>query len=423
MINYVESTSILGLPDDNDTIYSFTEWSPSGGASGAVSVNDKTIQGTKWPAATVGNWVVAYEDDGADYAHHGGGLAMFNTLLKVADWRETTGTLQPWLHVCQLDGGWKSINLMGGNGSLRVSGPGSTGNLFPGNPGWWVPQDPGSVSTSEQGQTWPLRFANMNPNDPQAGARKKARNADLGLLKSYLTESASRNFYGRGHGDTRGSGTGPWSFLLLSQLDSPGAGIKKFSTGQRYRFAFFDGCETARHPDLFEAFGAAGVDGIGKSELDSGGPRRLSDLNVGGTPVPLTSYPKGDKGTRPGLFVGYRTLTIAAIWYDGQNFSNNPLTQCPAETYPALCNWHATTVANWQVGDDFVSAAKKAYNSTFGSPGSNAPRPDNTEKTLVPDPDNNGTRFNFNPNACLKIYGYGGLRIRDYNTPDADWPN
>ena len=93
-------------------------------------------------------------------------------------------------------------------------------------------------------------------------------------------------------------------------------------------------------------------------------------------------------------------------------------------SYDALCNWHEATVAYWQISNyDFVTAAKQASMDTMG-PDPTPPNPrrdfqDDYDKALVDS--GTGGSLHFTPDDCLKIFGYGRLKLRDYNNADSTW--
>jgi hypothetical protein len=183
----------------------------------------------------------------------------------------------------------------------------------------------------------------------------------------------------------------------------------------RYRFAFLDGCETALNQNLLYAFGAD------SDEFGSG--TKLRDLNqFGGGPLQLALYPStGPNKRRPGLFAGYRTLSLVAIWYNQITHERDPVTGCELHTYDALCNWHSALVGYWNVSNyDFVRAAKQASLDTMcSSPIWPFPQPD-PDHTLVPVPEFPG-KIPFTPDDCLVVFGYGGLKLRDYNAEGDTW--
>jgi glycosyltransferase involved in cell wall biosynthesis len=95
-------------------------------------------------------------------------------------------------------------------------------------------------------------------------------------------------------------------------------------------------------------------------------------------------------------------------------------TGCELHSYDAMCHWHKATVAYWQISNcDFVTAAKQASADTM-CPDPTPPMPrrdfqDDYNKALV-DSGTGGT-INFTPDNCLMIFGYGNLKLKDYN----DW--
>jgi hypothetical protein len=185
-------------------------------------------------------------------------------------------------------------------------------------------------------------------------------------------------------------------------------------TGHRYRFAYLDGCQTARVDALIENFGAE------QDEIRNG--KTLKDLySTMSGPMTIESYPpSGNKKRRPGLFLGYRTDTIVAI--ANQTRQLDPTTGCLYYSYDALCNWHQALLGYWQnqVNYDFISAAKRASETTMcANPNSPFPRPDYNQQV---DDFEARLPISFLPDECLRVFGFGNLRFNQYNATDSTWP-
>jgi hypothetical protein len=108
---------------------------------------------------------------------------------------------------------------------------------------------------------------------------------------------------------------------------------------------------------------------------------------------------------------------MVSIWYDPAQHKPGP-TGVAAHTYDALCNWHVATIGYWRISNySFASAAVMASMVTM-CPNPMWPFPDRDfqndyDQSLVNDGQNG--QIHFTPDDCLMIFGYGGLKIRDYN--------
>ena len=395
VINYVEGLDYLGMSPDNTQIYSIVELASSGpGGQPAAKAAPATAQETPWPSDG-GKWVAAFEDDGAEYLVSAPPGSPFAVIGRIADNLDYTAA-STWLHGDQLNAGWASCGQAAGTSTFLIAPNAPNGQV--GGAGAWVPNPFGNANSGGK-QTWPVRSFGWG------GYRPDYIN-DITTFLNFIKAPAARNFYGRGHGPNSRQKTGTFF----------GRPPEILQTNQRYRFAFLDGCQTATTTNLLTCFGMQG------DEAASG--KKLRDLpKWSGGPLQMNAYPSSGKSKRrPGCFAGWRTDSIVAIWYNATTHQADPGTGCEAHTYDALCNWHFATVAYWQVSNyDFVTAAKDASEDTMcASPIWPFPRPD-FDHSKVEDL-STGNLIPFTPDDCLMIFGYGGLKLRDYNAQNSTWP-
>jgi hypothetical protein len=257
-------------------------------------------------------------------------------------------------------------------------------------------------------QTWPVRTFWFGVNRSSQQYQQDFA-ADITQLASYISKAEARNFYGRGHGGDSAALENTTFFNLNPRV------IKW--RPHRYRFAFLDGCVTGTSQALLGLFG------IDPDEFTSGTLLKNLSSSVGG-PMQLSSYPSsGRNKRRPALFLGYQTLTIVGIYYDPINKSPDPASGCEAHSYDALANWHDVLAGFWQIDSyDFITAAKQASEQTMGSsaqsPFPNRNFQDDYERSAVP----TATRpIYFTPDDCLLVFGYGKLKLRDFNSGNSSW--
>lgn len=223
--------------------------------------------------------------------------------------------------------------------------------------GYWLYYPP-TGSTNDIGQTYPLRFQNpLHTNEVVTAAQI---GLDSALLKSFLSNTNSRNFFYRGHG-------GPDQVGYISSGDL--AKVIK----HRYRFVLLQACNTA-DGSLDHAFG---IKGPGQYDLPY--------------------YQKS--GVRPAAFMGNHGTsqfangghtTIGGVDYDGVI----PW-QVPYLYYNFLFYWD-TDLMGWDL---------------FSSMG----------QAMLDLPTIDGWSSDNQPGQRLKIYGYPFLHIDEYNYRTS-WP-
>ncbi len=144
---------------------------------------------------------------------------------------------------------------------------------------------PPSGSTNDVGQTYPIRYQKINHFD--INITDAAISKDHALLKSFLSNTNSRNLYYHGHGSPVSIAGG----FLASEV--------KASVKHRYRFVFLNGCDTANGG--WDA--AFGIHGPGQFDI--------------------THYE--NTGIRPAAFCGYNIeipyatggiRTVSGVTYD-----------------------------------------------------------------------------------------------------------
>lgn len=163
--------------------------------------------------------------------------------------------------------------------------------------GYWIyyPQ-PGQ--TNDIGQTFPLRY--QNENHPEDGVTAQQIAKDCILLELFLSNTNSRNFFYRGHGN-------PQSIGYVSSSDLAKA-IK-----HRYRFVMLQACDTA-DGNLDRAFG---INGPGQFD------------------IPYYQQ----TGIRPAAFVGNHGETRFANWGPGSGYDGTIPWQVPYFYYEFLFYW------------------------------------------------------------------------------------
>jgi hypothetical protein len=163
--------------------------------------------------------------------------------------------------------------------------------------GYWIyyPQ-PGQ--TNDVGQTYPLRYANSN--HPEDGVTAQQIAKDCILLELFLSNTNSRNFFYRGHGNAQAIG-------YVSSSD-----LKKVIK-HRYRFVLLQSCNSA-DGDLDRAFGI-------------NGPGQFA----------ITHYQ--NTGIRPAAFVGNHGTSRFANWGPGSGYDGTIPWQVPYFYYNFLFYW------------------------------------------------------------------------------------
>jgi hypothetical protein len=207
-------------------------------------------------------------------------------------------------------------------------------------------------SSPTNGQSFPLRYPYTNPVVNVSAATMLL---DDHALRSLLTETNSRNFYYNGHGTAN-----TFAGFLTSSI------IANDLRGRYYRFVFLDACLTA-NGSLPASFGISST-----------------------TTQPLSYYQK--RGIHPRAFLGYDH----AAWYTERGNFYDPYDggtyQCRVkeEVWEFLVNFEAF----WQFGyfgSDLASALYNAYSYTPSLP------------------------YGWQNGNGLRLYGYSGLGIDDYN--------
>jgi hypothetical protein len=220
--------------------------------------------------------------------------------------------------------------------------------------GYWL-YYPQSGQTNDIGQTYPMRYQKSNHYDPSITATAIAK--DQVLLKLYLSNTNSRNFFFDGHGS-------PQSFGGISSSE-----LKK-KIKHRYRFVMLDACETA-NGDLDKAFG----------------------INGPGT-FDVTYYE--NTGIRPAAFCGYDT---DATYAQGGQVTVNGVTY--DDTIPDDVPYFISNFTFYWDADLMHQTLSDAINNA----GAN-----------LPNPGGPGGRENH-----WKIYGYDTLRIDEVNHKGDTW--
>jgi hypothetical protein len=217
---------------------------------------------------------------------------------------------------------------------------------------------PPSGSTNDIGQTYPLRYRNSkHTNEVVTSAQI---NLDSAMLKSFLSDTNSRNFFYRGHG-------GGDSIGYVSQGELAKA-IK-----HRYRFVLLQACKTA-DGNLDHAFGIKGPGQFDIPYYQKTGVRPAAFM--------------GNHGDSP--FANGTPTTVNGVDYDG----TIPW-QVPYLYYNFLFYWDPSTM-----GWDLYSAMGQAM------------------VDLPPIP---GWSFQDQPGNRLDIYGYPHLSIDQFNYR-VSWP-
>jgi len=214
---------------------------------------------------------------------------------------------------------------------------------------------PQTGQTNDVGQTYPMRYQKENHPDPSITST--ATFLDEQLLRRYLSDTNSRNFFFDGHGD-------PHSIAGIDPV------LLKVSVQHRYRFVMLDACSTA-NGDLDEVFG---IHGPGK--------------------FALTYY--HNTGIRPGAFCGYDKDVIYAtggqVTYNGVTYDDTIPDDVPFFIYNFLFYWDANLEGE-RLQDAISNAADNLPN-----PGG----PDYRE-------------------YHWQIYGYDDLRIDECNHKTDTW--
>jgi hypothetical protein len=319
----------------------------------------------------VGLWVATYDDAAVDYAP---------TYAKpIADPLDIMD--QRWRHDDQLNYGWLAMgDFAGTDGTLAI------------------PPDPGSSPLlSTNAQTWPVRgaFGYYGANTPFFNGEGFVN--DLTKLKEFVEYPGSRNFYGFGHGH-------PELFMYF-------AGPAKPAT-HRYRFAFFDGCNSYSW-QTYTMFGAV--------------------LGEVGLAPPVGTDPGGYLdtgfyeacGLRPSAFLGNVTDEPGAYPVgDNGETEADPTTgrQCKWRTVEAMCNWHVQLLFYWtEEAYGLATAMNQAHVLAWEqTDGYFAPDPP-PAKYLVVGKDYQGNDTIYSPRMCLKIAGYRYLHFNEFNHASDTW--
>jgi hypothetical protein len=217
---------------------------------------------------------------------------------------------------------------------------------------------PPSGSTNDIGQTYPLRY--YDTNHPSEGVTATMIAKDSTKLKSFLSDTNSRNFFYRGHAGPRQIG-----YTTSSEI---GKVVK-----HRYRFVLLQGCNTA-DGDLDKAFGIAGPAQVDLPEYQKSGRRPATFLGSHGK----------------SRFANGGVEVINGVPYDGRI----PW-QVPYLYYNFLFYWD-TDLVGWDV---------------FSSIG----------QAILDLPAISGWSYDDHPGRRLKLYGYPFLHIDEFNYKTS-WP-
>jgi hypothetical protein len=313
-----------------------------------------------------GRWVAAYADNVADYDFKQDPM-LGERIADVESYYVNPITLVDmgfWLHDAKLDCGWQKCGYMASQGESE--------NLtaFPNvNP--------------DSGQTWPLRIGDGNP---------VYFENDRATLMKFLSDSDVRNFYGYSHGD----------FARFFSFWAYDYGNR---VHHRYRFVFFDGCNTAAFTaPLYKAFGATDFEMM----FPAYPPMDVNPYGV----VPNPGYYERN---RPAAYLGWKTesqskrrLTSPVV---------DPITgyMCYWVTYEAMCNWHVMFLFYWAIqGQELLDAIESANADAMG-PISDPP----VDSSLCVDvifADGRMDSYVFNPGLCLRVFGDGRLRFNGQNS-------
>jgi hypothetical protein len=223
--------------------------------------------------------------------------------------------------------------------------------------GYWIYYPPAG-STNDTGQTYPLRYYDPKHTNEVVTATQIAK--DSVLLKLYLSNTNSRNFFYRGHGGAERIG-----YTGSSEL----AQVIK----HRYRFVILQSCDSA-DGSLDHAFG---INGPGQYDIDY--------------------YQKS--GRRPAAFMGNHGHSYFCSegrrTVDGVDYDGTIPWQVPYLYYNFLFYWDTDLM-----GQDLADAIGNAYLSL---------------------PPISGWTTVQQPSYMLRIYGYPFLHIDEYNYR-TDWP-
>ncbi len=209
--------------------------------------------------------------------------------------------------------------------------------------------------TNDIGQTYPLRYQKVN--HPDTNITATAEFLDEQLLRRYLSNTNSRNFFYDGHGNA-------------DQINTMDHDLLKADVQHRYRFVMIDACSSA-NGDLDDIFG------------------------IHGPGIYAATYYE-NTGIRPAAFCGYNEdvpyATGGPITYGGVAYDDTIPDDVPFFIYNFLFYWDTDTEG--QRLNDAISNARAA----------------------LPDPGGYDLR-----EYRWKIYGYDDMRIDEDNHGSDTW--
>jgi len=228
--------------------------------------------------------------------------------------------------------------------------------------------------------------------------------------------SLVRNFYGYGHG--RGG-------LFL---DMGASEYNDYIRNKRFRFVFFDGCQTAVSGGWLFTRGfnmATREVNTGKThdELVAANPPApgsplTGPLQQDDYKAPHAQHP-GRLGIRPGLFLGWRSTILA-----GHNFAPAQVQDywtgewCYYDKYAAYAHWEQQLMYWWRdLGRDFLTAYNNAI-ADAAIPNHSWPPWDIVEPVAHTA---DGSPVTFHPDWSLVIFGYGGMHFNEFNHAGDAW--
>jgi hypothetical protein len=263
-----------------------------------------------------------------------------------------------------------------------------------------------------QPQTWPMRFTPVLDRQYREWSGKPNKE-DLQLLKQYLSDGRTRNFYGYGHGNVD---------LLLGTLHWE---YKGWVSPKRFRFVFLDGCGTAKAPHFFDAFGACQLEVEKADSLWNICRKCDGDQTLHG-PVDRSAYGAPDYdhpnllGRRPGVYLGWNVDVPISSFEGPWPYDYNSHRYLPQTRSAALAHWHEQLLYHWR---DEGSGRKLLdsidYAISEAAQGGCYPQWDLEDVQVGVDRNRNPIYFTIQ--NCLVLAGDGTLKFNELNHAADTW--
>jgi hypothetical protein len=239
---------------------------------------------------------------------------------------------------------------------------------------------------------------------------------DQAQLATFLSGSlfdppdpTARDFYGCGHG-------APGTLFDGLPFAMRAGNIDNYIRNKRFRFAFFDGCETAGDGSLFKSFGATEEEiscAQTYNELKASTP---PGREVPG-PLAITYY--RNYPIRPSLLLGWR---YRIYFGHGIDPTTDPTTGklCSHDAYAAYAHCHQDLMLRWRDRDFQFPRAYEFATSDAASDGSYPPWDIVLDGQEV-GKDLSGNLVYFRPDSCLVFAGYGEMNFNEFNRAGDAW--